>query len=78
MTDDQHLSTIDALDVANKRLQEIDIALGGSGEWSSERDCGAEALREALNIRYLSATLQSELDGLERDVIELIKARKTT
>jgi hypothetical protein len=41
------------------QVRDIDLALGGSGEWSNLRDCGVEAI---LNIAGLQAELANTKD----------------
>jgi len=58
------LAVIDKRDAAEDCLRQIDIALGGTGEWSNNYDCGTEALARATNLTEQLAAAQAELELL--------------
>ncbi len=56
-----HEKTMTERDGWEDMLQKIDLALGGSGEWSNLRDCGDEALKAA-------DTLQAQLQAKDKEI----------
>ncbi len=53
-------------DQRENQLQDIDIALGGDGEWSNVRDCGVEALTNATDLQAENKELAEQAKELEK------------
>ena len=62
--------TINERDRANNFLQSIDVALGGSGEWSNNYDCGVNALERAEGLVADLAGREAELEDAEAELAE--------
>ncbi len=63
------LRIIDERDTAEDKIREIDIALGGSGEQSSLRDGGDEALKAARDLKVENKRLREVIDNKNKALV---------
>jgi len=59
--------TLAERDLREDQVQAIDVALGGTGEWSNNYDCGVEALKHI-------AELQAKVAGRDETIERLMNA----
>jgi hypothetical protein len=58
------------VDATLRKFHDIGININGSYVNSQLRSCGADGIREGINLRTLAATENSQIDGCASDTIQ--------